>query len=310
MGVRHRELVVEGIQFHPESIASDTARRACGTSSATGEPFPLSTILAGLQKPPDDDPPGGRVLRRDDRRPPHRRPDAGVLASTTSAAVTAPVLAGFAAVLRCKKRPFASDRRGLKSCGTGGDARDVLQFLSAAVVAAACGALVGEARQPRGELPRGECRLLPRARCRGISPARRRTMLREEGFCFLSRLVITGGCDAAPRAQRAGHQSVISPWSPSQPWGMPLTSSSARSTSSSAFPSPRPPTCSACAGSWQCTARTAWTRSPSAAPTAIVEVDETGRRSDYALTRKSSEYAVHRGGPARGTAVQNAQLRP
>ncbi len=51
MGVRHREHLVEGIQFHPESIASEHGKR-CLQNFLTyrREPFPLSSILAGLQK--------------------------------------------------------------------------------------------------------------------------------------------------------------------------------------------------------------------------------------------------------------------
>ena len=50
MGVRHRELLVEGIQFHPESIASEHGKRCLQNFlSYRREPFPLTTILAGLQ---------------------------------------------------------------------------------------------------------------------------------------------------------------------------------------------------------------------------------------------------------------------
>jgi len=50
MGVRHRGLLVEGIQFHPESIASEHGKR-CLQNFLTyrREPFPLTAILTRLQ---------------------------------------------------------------------------------------------------------------------------------------------------------------------------------------------------------------------------------------------------------------------
>ena len=54
-------------------------------------------------------------------------------------------LAGFATVLRRKKRPFASDRKVLDTCGTGGDGLGTFNISSlASVVAASCGALVAK----------------------------------------------------------------------------------------------------------------------------------------------------------------------
>ena len=50
MGVRHRELLVEGIQFHPESIASEHGKRCLQNFLAyRREPFPLTAILTRLQ---------------------------------------------------------------------------------------------------------------------------------------------------------------------------------------------------------------------------------------------------------------------
>jgi len=48
--VRHREHLVEGIQFHPESIASEHGKK-CLQNFLTyrREPFPLPVILGRLQ---------------------------------------------------------------------------------------------------------------------------------------------------------------------------------------------------------------------------------------------------------------------
>lgn len=59
MGVRHRTHVVEGLQFHPESIASETGKRCLRNFlHYRREPFPLSSVLAGLRTSP------GRRRRR------------------------------------------------------------------------------------------------------------------------------------------------------------------------------------------------------------------------------------------------------
>ena len=50
-GQRHRELLVEGIQFHPESIASEHGKRCLQNFIAyRRESFPFSATLSGLQK--------------------------------------------------------------------------------------------------------------------------------------------------------------------------------------------------------------------------------------------------------------------
>src|SRR5208283_382216 len=51
MGVRHKEYEIEGIQFHPESIASEHGKRVLQNFLRyRREPLPLASILAGLQQ--------------------------------------------------------------------------------------------------------------------------------------------------------------------------------------------------------------------------------------------------------------------
>ena len=196
MGVRHRELLVEGIQFHPESIASEHGkRRLQNFLSYRREPFPLTTILAGLQN--------DRSMSREeaehfmDELTDGRLTDvqiAGVLAPSTGPLIMPHALAGFATVLRRKKRPFASDRKVLDTCGTGGDGLSTFNISSlASVVAASCGALVAK-HGNRGQAPRGQRRLLPRAgHRRGRAAPGGEDLLREEGFRFLFAPVYHGG---------------------------------------------------------------------------------------------------------------------
>ena len=112
MGVRHRELLVEGIQFHPESIASEHGKRV------PAELPPLQAgalpLVLGPGRAAEDRPMTAREAECFmDEMTDGRFTDAqiaGVLASMTGPRITAEALAGFATVLRRKKRPFASDR--------------------------------------------------------------------------------------------------------------------------------------------------------------------------------------------------------
>lgn len=189
MGVRHRELVVEGIQFHPESIASEHGKR-CLQNFLTyrREPFPLAVILSRLQ--------ARQAMTRDeaeafmDELTDGRLSEAqigAVLASLTGDLVTPQSLAGFASILRRKKRPFASDRRVLDTCGTGGDGLGTFNLSSlAAIVASASGALVAKHGNRGASSPVGSADFFRELGVAVDAPAAAsEALLRDAGFCFL-----------------------------------------------------------------------------------------------------------------------------
>ena len=214
MGIRHRELLVEGVQFHPESIASDHGKALLRNFLRyRREPFPLSSILTGLQQ--------GRAMSRDeaeffmDELTDGRLTDvqiAGVLASMTGALITPDTLAGLATVLRRKKRPFASDRRVLDTCGTGGDGLSTFNISSlASVVAASSDALVAKHGNRGASSPVGSADFF---RELGVAvdapPAAAEEMLRETGFCFLFAPVYHGAMRHAGKARsELGIKSVM-----------------------------------------------------------------------------------------------------
>ena len=130
---------------------------------------------------------------------------AGVLASMTGPLITPEALAGFATVLRRKKRPFASDRKVLDTCGTGGDGLSHIQYL----LPCRRGRRLlrrarREARQPGRKLSRGQRRTSSGS---WASPWMRRParvgemLLREIGFCFLFAPVYHGAMRHAARAR-------------------------------------------------------------------------------------------------------------
>ncbi len=189
MGVRHREHLVEGIQFHPESIASEHGKR-CLQNFLTyrREPFPLTAILSRLQAREGISRAEAEAFM--DELTDGRLSDAqmaAVLASLTRELVTAETLAGFAAVLRRKKRPFASDRRVLDTCGTGGDGLGTFNISSlAAIVAASCGALVAKHGNRGVSSPCGSADFFRELGLPVDAPAPvSEQLLKTTGFCFL-----------------------------------------------------------------------------------------------------------------------------
>jgi anthranilate synthase/phosphoribosyltransferase len=205
MGVRHRELLLEGIQFHPESIASEHGKR-CLQNFLTyrREPFPLTVILARLQE--------RKGMSREeaeafmDELTDGALSDAqiaGVLASLTAELVTPDTLAGFASVLRRKKRPFASDRRVLDTCGTGGDGLGTFNISSlAAIVAASCGALVAKHGNRGVSSPCGSADFFRELGVAVDAPAPvGEALLRDTGFCFLFAPTFHGAMRHASRVR-------------------------------------------------------------------------------------------------------------
>jgi len=189
MGVRHTEYLVEGIQFHPESIASEHGKLCLQNFLRyRREPFPFTSLLSGLQK--------NRGFSREhaeafmDELTDGRLSDsqiAGVLASLSGPLISADTLAGFVTVLRRKRRPFAIDRRVLDTCGTGGDGLGTFNISSlAAIVASACGALVAKHGNKGASSPVGSADFF---RALGVpvdvEPHVSEELLKETGFCFL-----------------------------------------------------------------------------------------------------------------------------
>ena len=316
MGIRHRELVVEGVQFHPESIASEHGKALLRNFlSYRREPFPLTSVLSGLQ--------AGRSMSRDeaeffmDELTDGRLSDAqiaGVLASMTGALITPETLAGLATVLRRKKRPFASDRRVLDTCGTGGDGLSTFNISSlAAVVAAACGALVAKHGNRGASSPVGSSDFF---RELGVPvdapPAAAEDLLRETGFCFLFAPTYHGAMRFAARVRsELGIKSAMNLVGPlSNP-------ADASYQLIGVFDG------ELCAPVAEAAHMLGVRRVMAVhgeegldeisvcGRTMVVEIDETGRRSDYTLTPEEFGVTRFRVEDLRGgTAAQNAQLAP
>lgn len=143
MGVRHKRHLVEGVQFHPESIASEQGKALLKNFiSYKREPFPYKALLSKLAK--------GVDLSEDeaasfmDELTEGSLSDiqiAGFLMALETKGVTAAEIAGCASVLRKKRVPVPHSRPVLDIVGTGGDGLGTFNISSmSAIVAASCGA--------------------------------------------------------------------------------------------------------------------------------------------------------------------------
>lgn len=148
MGLRHKTLDIEAVQFHPESIASSEGERLIQAFlNYRRNAFPYRSILEKLIIKQD--------LSREEAESFMEELTDGALDTAQTAALLAAFsskgpspdeIAGCAAVLRRKKTPFLHETASVldgsltDTCGTGGDGTGSFNISSmAALVAAACG---------------------------------------------------------------------------------------------------------------------------------------------------------------------------
>ncbi|MCF7949670.1 MAG: bifunctional anthranilate synthase component II/anthranilate phosphoribosyltransferase [Spirochaetia bacterium] len=147
MGVQHSTLPVEGIQFHPESIASEYGHKLLKNFvEYQREPFPVrETLLRCI---------AGEDLSFDTARGFMDELTAGNLSPSQTSAyltalnakgITAGEIAGCASVLQNKRVPISLRAPVLDTCGTGGDGAGSFNISSmAALIAAGAGAAVAK----------------------------------------------------------------------------------------------------------------------------------------------------------------------
>lgn len=143
MGIRHKTMQIEGVQFHPESIASDKTKEFFeGFLNYRIEPFPMKQVLADLCD-------GKSMSREMAERFMEELTDgcmderqmAAVLIALACKKASPEEMAGCASVLVKKKTPLPLDTTELTDIvGTGGDSKGSFNISSmSALCAAACG---------------------------------------------------------------------------------------------------------------------------------------------------------------------------
>ena len=192
MGIRHREWVVEGVQFHPESIASEAGMRLLANFlDYKREPFAFRPLLERVM--------GGAPLAMEqaaelmDEITEGRLPAgqlAGILVALAVKGYTAEEIAGCASVLARKKQPLARPAGAVTvvdTCGTGGDGLATFNISSlAALVVAACGVPVAKHGNRGVSSPTGSADLFAALGVdTGVSPQQAAAVLARTGFAFL-----------------------------------------------------------------------------------------------------------------------------
>jgi len=147
MGIRHKHFVIEGIQFHPESIASEYGKKLLKNflnyrRKSFNIPLTLKQILEGNNLSFQESESLMEQLTAGELT---EAQISGFLIALRTKAVTSDEIAGFASVLKKRKKRVKYASPLLDTCGTGGDGKNSFNISSfAALVASACGVRVAK----------------------------------------------------------------------------------------------------------------------------------------------------------------------
>ncbi|MDC7126670.1 MAG: bifunctional anthranilate synthase component II/anthranilate phosphoribosyltransferase [Spirochaetales bacterium] len=190
MGLRHKEFIVEGVQFHPESIGCIEAGKIVLQNFLRykREPLDKKGLLNKLQD--------GESLSFEEAAGFMDELTEGVLSPIFISAIltalnckgiTSEEIAGCASVLKNKKVKIETKMPTLDTCGTGGDGKHSFNISSfSALIAAACGARVAKHGNKAVSSKSGSADFYKELGINyNISPSQSAELIDEENFAFL-----------------------------------------------------------------------------------------------------------------------------
>ena len=207
MGIRHREYVLEGVQFHPESIASEAGKQLLRNFlHYRREPFVAKSQLQNLISGKDMSPEEAEAFMTELTE--GNLSDiqiAAFLTAINAKGIVPEEIAGCARVLQQKRIPINASRPLLDTCGTGGDGLGTFNISSmAALVAAACGATVAKHGNRAVSSKSGSADFYRELGLDiDISPQQAEALLEKNAFAFLFAPVYHGAMKYAAPARKA-----------------------------------------------------------------------------------------------------------
>ena len=214
MGVRHREYLVEGVQFHPESVASDYGRELLRNFlNYRREPLAHKKMLTKVI--------GREDLSREEAAGFMRELTEGNLSHSQIAAylialnakgIVSEEIAGCASVLQEKRTPLSIDRPVLDTCGTGGDGLGTFNISSmTALTASACGAVVAKHGNKAVSSLSGSAEFYGELGIAiDLSPSQAESLIQDTNFVFLFAPIYHGAMKhAAPVRRDLGIKTIM-----------------------------------------------------------------------------------------------------
>jgi len=207
MGIRHKEFIMEGVQFHPESIGADEGRQLLANFLRYKRgPIPGKELLTKLLEKKD--------LTRDEAADFMDELTEGTLAEAYTAAILTALnakgispeeVAGCAGVLAAKKKKVNVNCEPIDIVGTGGDELGTFNISSfSALIAAACGVPVAKHGNRAVSSKSGAADFYRELGINlNLSPERAAELVEKENFAFLFAPAFHGAMRFAAPVRRA-----------------------------------------------------------------------------------------------------------
>ncbi|MDC7227702.1 MAG: bifunctional anthranilate synthase component II/anthranilate phosphoribosyltransferase [Spirochaetales bacterium] len=215
MGIRHKELIVEGVQFHPESIGCIDSGRIILKNFLRykREPLDKKGMLSRLQERGhlsfDEAADFMDELTEGALSPVFM---AAILTALNCKGITPEEIAGCASVLKKKKQVIKTSVSTLDTCGTGGDGKHTFNISSmSALIASACGAKVAKHGNRAVSSKSGSADFYANLGINyNLTPEQSEKLLEEEGFVFMFAPIFHGAMrHAGPVRAELGVKTIM-----------------------------------------------------------------------------------------------------